>query len=202
MAASSPRRARKRRARARLSRVSAAGAVIAAGALAGCGSGGTASVSSASKPGLEVTSPALGARQTLPALYTCSGRDIVRPLKFGKVPASTAELALFLLDLGHTESTGAGALEAKLKVAWVIHGLKPTLDGIAAGKLPTEAIAGHQRYSICPPKGSTGQYMFRLYALPRPVSIPRGLSDLEAFRRINSASAAVGYVLSYYTRSS
>ncbi len=200
MAASSPRRARKRRARARLSRVSAVGVTIAAGALAGCGSGTVASSTTATTRSLEVTSPALTARQALPALYTCSGRNILPPLKFGKIPASTAELALFLLDLGHTESTGGGALQAKLKVAWAVHGLKPTLTGVAAGKLPREAIAGHQRYSVCPPKGSTGQYMFRLYALPRPVSIPRGLNDLEAFRKINRSSSAVGYFLSTYTR--
>lgn len=200
MAASSPRRARKLRARARLSRVSAAGAVLAAGALAGCGAGTTASIS-ASTRGLELTSSAVASGQALPALYTCSGRDILPPLKFGKIPASTSELALFLLDLGHTESVGGGSLQAKVKVAWVIHGLKPTLTGVAAGKPPAEAVAGHQRYSICPPKGSTGEYMFRLYALPRPVSLPRGLSDLEAFRRINRASSASGYLLSTYARS-
>jgi phosphatidylethanolamine-binding protein (PEBP) family uncharacterized protein len=200
MAASSPRRVRRTRARARLSRISAAFLLVASGALAGCGGSVANSSSVGQKPQLTVSSPVVSAKGLLPAQYTCAGRNIVPPIKWSGVPANTAELALFLLDLGHSESVG-GAVQAKLKVAWMIHGLKPTLTGLATGKLPAEAIAGHQRYSICPPKGGTGQYMFRLYALPRPVSIGRGLSDLEAFRRINRAGSAVGYFLSGYTRS-
>jgi phosphatidylethanolamine-binding protein (PEBP) family uncharacterized protein len=204
MAASSPRRARKTRARARRSRIlapraSLASLLLAAGALAGCGGSVATSSSVGQKPQLTVSSPVLTAKGLLPAQYTCAGRNIVPPIKWGNVPANTAELALFLLDLGHTESSG-GAVQAKLKVAWMIRGLKPTLTGMAEGKLPAEAIEGRGRYSICPPKGATGQYMFRLYALPRPVSIGRGLSDLEAFRQINRAGSAVGYFLSGYTR--
>jgi phosphatidylethanolamine-binding protein (PEBP) family uncharacterized protein len=202
MAASGPHRARKCRARARLSRASVAGVALAAGALAGCGgSGGTASTSSASTRGLEVTSPALTSRQTLPAQYTCSGRNIFPPLAWGHVPANTAELALFLLDLGHTqEASGGRGLEAKLIVGWSVRGLAPTLRELAAGRLPAGATTGPGRYSICPPKGGTGQYMFRLYALPKRLSVTSKLSDLELFRKINRSSLSAGYVLANYTR--
>jgi phosphatidylethanolamine-binding protein (PEBP) family uncharacterized protein len=200
MAASSPRRARKRRAQARLSRVSAAGAAIAASALAGCG-GVTASTSSAGRTlPLEVSSPALTASGVLPALYTCAGRDISPPIRWGNIPANTAELALFLLDLGHTEPAAGGATQAKLKVAWTVRGLRPTLHSITAGRLPTGAIVGHGRYSICPPKGGTGQYMFRLYALPSRLPAEKSLSDLELFRQINRNSSAAGDLLTAFTR--
>ncbi len=200
MAAKSPRRARPGRARARLSRLSAAGVAIAAGALGGCGSTGPSAFSSKAQP-LGISSSAVNESGGLAARYTCAGKDISPPLKWSNVPSDTSELALFLLNLGHSQSAGGGAVKAKLTVAWAVRGLKPTLHGLAAGRLPAGAIAGHGRYSVCPPRGGTGQYMFRLYALSKPVAVKPGLSDLEVFRRINRGSSAVGYFLSTYTRS-
>jgi phosphatidylethanolamine-binding protein (PEBP) family uncharacterized protein len=204
MAASSPRRARKQRARARRSRIAALGLLVAGAALAGCGSGGGAAASSAAANSkqLVISSSALTSGGALPALYTCSGRDISPPLQWTRVPVGTAELALFLLDLGHTESAGGGggALEAKVTVAWSLRGLSPRLTGLAAGRLPAGAVVGHGRYSICPPKGGTGEYMFRLYALPSRLSAPPSLSDLELFRRANRANSAAGDLISSYTR--
>jgi phosphatidylethanolamine-binding protein (PEBP) family uncharacterized protein len=200
MAASSPRRARSGCARARLSRISLAGLLAAGGALAGCG-GVSPTASSSSVQPLEITSSAVGARGTLAARYTCAGRDISPPLKWGNIPSNTKELALFLLDLSHTEPAGGGAAKAKITVGWTVRGLKPTLQGMPAGRLPAGAVAGHSHYSICPPKGITGQYMFRLYALSSPLAATHGLSDLELFKKVNRANPAVGYFISSYTRS-
>jgi phosphatidylethanolamine-binding protein (PEBP) family uncharacterized protein len=200
MAARSPRRARQQHARAWLARGSTAGLLIVAGAVAGCG-GVAASTSSPTKRGLEVTSPALTPKQTLPALYTCAGRNVSPPIKWGAIPPNTAELALFLLNLGHTQSAGAGgALEAKLTVGWSVHGIQPTLHELAAGKLPARATTGRARYSVCPPKKGTGEYMFRLYALPKRLSAGHNLTDLELFRKVNRTRSAVGYFISSYTR--
>jgi phosphatidylethanolamine-binding protein (PEBP) family uncharacterized protein len=178
----------------------AAGVAAAAGALAGCG-GADSPASSASGPRpLALTSPALSANGPIPALYTCAGRNISPPLTWGPVPAGTRELALFLLDLGHTESIG-GRTGARLRVAWAIHGIPPRLHTIATGRLPAGAVAGRQRYSICPPKGGTGEYMFRLYALPARLSAQGGRpTDIEVFDQINRASTAEGELLASYTR--
>jgi phosphatidylethanolamine-binding protein (PEBP) family uncharacterized protein len=189
---------RARRAPRGLASLSAASLLI-AGLLAGCG-GTTPTASSSGVQPLEVSSPAVGRSGFLPATYTCSGKDIPPPLRWGNIPSSTTELALFLLDLSHTEAGPGGATQAKLRVAWVVRGLPPTLRGVTAGRLPTGAVTGHARYTICPPKGSTGEYMFRLYALPSRLQIPRTLSDLEAFKRINSSSTTAGDLISTYTR--
>jgi phosphatidylethanolamine-binding protein (PEBP) family uncharacterized protein len=199
MAPGSPGRARGLRARPWAGAVVATGLLAMAGALGGCG-GTTASSSSAGGPQLALSSPAVTSRGAIPALYTCAGKNVSPPLIWGKIPAGTSELALFLLDLGHTESAGGGETQAKLKVGWVVRGLEPTLHGMSAGKLPAGAVAGRQRYSVCPPKGGTGEYMFRLYALPRRLSIARSLSDLEVFKQINRASTTAGDFLSSYTR--
>jgi phosphatidylethanolamine-binding protein (PEBP) family uncharacterized protein len=164
----------------------------------GCGSGATATSSATGPPRLLISSPAIG--QTIPALYTCAGKDISPPLHWGNIPRGTAELALFLLNLGHAEPAAGGATQAKLTVAWTVRGLSPTLTKIAAGKLPAGAIVGSHRYRICPPKGGTGQYLFRLYALPSRLSLPSTTSELEVFRKINKASSTAGFFTSTYTR--
>lgn len=169
----------------------------ASAAVAGCG-GATASSSSAGPPQLAISSPDVG--KTIPAQYTCSGKDISPPMQWGNVPAGAAELALFLLDLGHTEAGAGGTTQVKLKVAWAVRGLSPALRGMAAGRLPPGARAGHARYTICPPKGGTGEYMFRLYALPGRLPVSRRLSDIELFRKVNKATSVAGYFTSAYTR--
>jgi phosphatidylethanolamine-binding protein (PEBP) family uncharacterized protein len=200
MAASSLRRARQARARARLSRIAAIPLLAAGGALAGCGTA-SPTASSARVPALEVSSPTIAAGKPIPVRYTCSGKDVSPPISWRDVPSNTAELALFLLALGHAKPVAGKGVEATVTVAWAVHGLKPTLHGIAAGRLPAGAITGRRRYSICPPKGVRGEYLFRLYALPAPLQLARGISDLEAFRRVNRASSAVGYLLAEYKRS-
>jgi phosphatidylethanolamine-binding protein (PEBP) family uncharacterized protein len=201
MAARSPRRARKGRARAWLARATAAALLVACGAIAGCGGASASSSSSPNPKQLVITSPVLTSSGTIPAQYTCSGRNIPPPMQWGNIPSGTAELALFLLDLGHTEVAAGGATQAKLTVGWSVRGLSPSLHGIAAGKLPAGAIVGRKRYTICPPKGGTGEYLFRLYALPSRVSASSHLSDLELFRQINKASSAAGFFTSTFTRS-
>jgi phosphatidylethanolamine-binding protein (PEBP) family uncharacterized protein len=171
-----------------------------AAAVCGCGGGANATSASSTGPRLLLSSPAIGSSQTMPAQFTCTGKDVSPPLQWGDIPPGTAELVLFLLDLGHTERAASGGTQAKLSVAWTVRGLSPTLTGMAAGKLPPRAIVGPHRYSICPPKGGTGEYMFRLYALSSRVSASPRVSELEVFRKINRASSVAGAFVSAYTR--
>jgi phosphatidylethanolamine-binding protein (PEBP) family uncharacterized protein len=194
MAARSPRRARPVRARARLPQIAALGLLAAGGALAGCGSVAPTGTSSGVQP-LEIGSPAIAGGKSIPALYTCSGKNVSPPLVWGNVPSGTSELALFLLDLSHTQRAGGESLKAAVTVAWAVHGIKPTLGGMGAGKLPAGAVGGRARYSICPPKGGSGEYMFRLYALSSPLVVKPGTSDLALFKQVNKASSTAGYLI-------
>ncbi len=103
---------------------------------------------------------------SIPAFYTCDGRDISPPLSWDKVPEETKSLALICED----PDAPAG-----LWIHWVIFNIPPSQNGL------TEDIPGQPSLSNgivqgrntsrrtgysgpCPPNG-THRYYFRLYAL-------------------------------------
>jgi phosphatidylethanolamine-binding protein (PEBP) family uncharacterized protein len=102
----------------------------------------------------------------LEATYTCDGKDVSPPLKWGAVPAGVEQLTLFALGVKALKS---GRLLPR--VEWALGGLKPSLHSLSAGEIPPGAFLmansnGQKRYSVCPSKGKTGHYGFALYALP------------------------------------
>jgi len=103
--------------------------------------------------------------------YTCDGADISPPITWTMIPPHTAELDLFVFTQGGTAATRLAN--------WAVAGLKPSLRGLSAGKLPPGAIVGRNgygqtRYSVCPPKGTRARYLIHLFALPRSVPVKPG----------------------------
>jgi phosphatidylethanolamine-binding protein (PEBP) family uncharacterized protein len=180
-------------------------------ALSGC--------SSSSEPKavtIPFKSPALvGA--SLPARYTCDGKDISPPMEWGAVPPATKELAVFILGLTPDRATGGYSTS----VEWSVAGVNPALHRLAAGKLPLGAHLGRdlsvsrkgkaktsraskpKHYSICPAKGTAQRYQFALYAIPPTIAIaPKfvGIQLLEAIADPESryrAHAGGAFVASY-----
>jgi len=147
-------------------------AVLAAAALSGCGgtgaSTGTTVLSSVEPSTVSLRSSAVHG-STLPALYTCDGRDISPPLSWGALPSGVKEVALFVLGVRRGK---AGRPVASIE--WALAGVKPQLQGLRAGDVPPGAFAlaasdGSRRYSVCPASGQTERYTFALYAMPRGV---------------------------------
>jgi phosphatidylethanolamine-binding protein (PEBP) family uncharacterized protein len=161
-------------------------------------------------------SPAL-VGTSLPALYTCDGKDISPPMEWGAVPPATKELALFILGLTPDRSNGGYTTS----VEWSVSGLNPALHRIAAGKLPPGAHVGvtvtvkrkgkrkvsgfskPKRYSICPARGIAKRYQFALYAIPTTIAIAPtfvGVQILEAIANPESryrSYAGGAFVASY-----
>jgi len=140
-------------------------------ALSACGSAGSGGVA------IRFKSPALDG-ESLPALYTCDGRDVSPPVEWGAVPSTSRELALFMLALTPNPSTH-GYLTT---IEWALAGVNPALHRLAAGELPPGAHLGlyearkgrflPQRYSVCPPRGRTVRYQFALYSVPAGIVVP------------------------------
>jgi hypothetical protein len=174
--------------------------LLAALALAGCGGSGSAS-------GISVPfkSAAL-VGGSLPARYTCDGKDISPPLEWGAVPSGVSQLAVFILGLTPNPSTGRYAIS----VEWALAGIDPALHRLAAGELPRGAHVGlagdgERRYSICPARGKSKRYQFALYSVPAAITVPprfTGLALLHAIADPASATATVvgGAFIATYKR--
>ncbi len=160
-------------------------------ALTGCGAGNVATTKKQAV--IPFQSPAV-AGSTLPAKYTCDGKDISPPLEWGQVPAGTKEVALFVLGLTPTPSGGSA-----IAIDWAVGGVDANLHRLAAGHLPKGTNVGvnsdgSHRYRVCPAKGSRKTYEFTVYAVPtgaKKLEGPfKGLQLLGELASNNSPSIA------------
>jgi phosphatidylethanolamine-binding protein (PEBP) family uncharacterized protein len=149
---------------------------------------------------MSLQSPAIvaagGEPGRLAATYTCDGKDSWPELHWSGVPAGTAELALYLMNIQ--------PVQGKLFVDWAIAGLDPGLTGIDAGALPKGAITatnsfGKRGYSVCPQNGGE-TYMFILYALPERLDPPVGFDAREFRPQILDVSRNAGLLPAVYER--
>ena len=148
---------------------------------------------------MALTSPSLpaGSGEAAPLLsdYTCDGKDSWPALGWSGVPAGTAELILYAMNIA--------PVEGKLFVDWAVAGIDPALTGIEAGRLPKGAVVGtnsfgKQGYEICP-EGSE-VFIFALYALPRALSPRPGFDARELRRQVLDVSGHAGLLSVAYTR--
>jgi phosphatidylethanolamine-binding protein (PEBP) family uncharacterized protein len=131
---------------------------------------------------VSLSSPAFRTNDPIPVRYTCDGADLSPPLSWKGVPPGTTELALFVADPEETARGGGPS------TFWAVTGLRTTLHGLAAGRLPAGAIVGRnslgqRRYSICPAKGRTHNYLIALYTLPHPIPVKPGFAA-DPFQKI------------------
>jgi phosphatidylethanolamine-binding protein (PEBP) family uncharacterized protein len=159
-----------------------------------------AEISQATVADMTLESPAIvaqgGAPGPLPATYTCDGTDSWPTLHWQGVPAGTAELALFAMNVQ--------PVNEQLFVDWALAGLDPGLVEIKAGDLPKGAIVGTNGfgktgYEICP-SGQGEIYMFALYALPQRLSPKRGFDARELRKEVLGVSGNVGLLPATYAR--
>jgi phosphatidylethanolamine-binding protein (PEBP) family uncharacterized protein len=157
-------------------------------------------VSEATVADMSLQSPAIvaaaGHLGRLDATYTCDGDNSWPKLTWGGVPAGTAELALFVMNVQ--------PVQEQIFVDWALAGIDPDLGEIQAAKLPKGAVvgtngAGKVGYSLCPP-GAGETYMLALYALPRSLSPKRGFDALELRKQILDVSGNVGLLPAVYER--
>jgi phosphatidylethanolamine-binding protein (PEBP) family uncharacterized protein len=147
-----------------------------------------------------LTSPALSAGNnppTLPAPYTCDGKDSWPALQWQGVPADTEELILFAMNLA--------PVDGELFFDWALAGLDPSLSGIEAGELPRGAIGGTNGfgdtgYSICPSKGKSETYVFALHAVPTALEPPRGFDPGQLRQRVLEQAGNAGVLVFGYGR--
>lgn len=135
---------------------------------------------------MKLESSVFEANGTIPAVYTCDGKNIHPPLTLSGIPAVTQSLALIM----HDPDAVSGDF-----VHWVVWGIPPadkvTID---EGNLPPGAREGRTDFGAvgyggpCPSSG-THRYHFRAYALDRTLQFD------DALTRAELEAAMEGHVL-------
>ncbi len=157
-----------------------------------------AELANATVADMKLESPAILASEgnpgSLSPAYSCDGKDSWPQFHWSGVPAGTAELALYAMNV---QPVGG-----QLFVDWAVSGLDPSLAGIDEGKLPKGAVVGtngfgKRGYSICP-EGRGEIYMFALYALPKRLALAPGFDAREARGQILEVSGNVGLLPALY----
>ena len=144
-----------------------------------------------------MSSPAFADNTPIPAGYSCNGRDVPPPLRWGNVPVGTESLALVLDD---PDAVGG------LYTHWVVTGIPPSTSEIVDGALPAGAqvsanCGGRAAYlGPCPPAGSGVHHScFQLSALNKSLALapttpadkpPKRLPAPRSPRLARSASSA------------
>jgi len=147
---------------------------------------------------IALSSPATTSGSSLPATYTCDGRDIWPTLEWEGVPPGTAEFALFVMNMQ--------PVDGQIFVDWAVAGLDRFLGSIETGKLPEGAVTGENSfgkvgYSICPSQSKAETYMFVLYALPKALHPEEGFDALDLREKVIDQSGNAGLMVTSYSRS-
>jgi Raf kinase inhibitor-like YbhB/YbcL family protein len=143
-----------------------------------------------------ITSSALTEGGPIPTDYTCDGANKSVPLAWSGVPAGTAELALVMDD---PDSRGY--------VHWVVVGIPPGATSLGGGgPLPAGARDGRRTGGVgytgpCPPSG-THHYVFTLYALSAPLTVPATPTADEVRQAAANSTLATSTLTGTYRRGS
>jgi Raf kinase inhibitor-like YbhB/YbcL family protein len=145
---------------------------------------------------IKLSSAAFVAGGSIPALYTCGGRDISPPLRWSAAPSGARELGLELIDL---DAPGGPF------VHWALARIPSRVTSLAAGEsVPPGAVARRNSFGKigyggpCPPPGARPhRYVFTLLALRSPSGLSQGFGTdaLPASRAL-----ALGEVEATYGR--
>jgi Raf kinase inhibitor-like YbhB/YbcL family protein len=119
---------------------------------------------------LRLVSSAFKDNGAIPDPYTCRGENISPPLNIIGLPQGTKSLSLIV----HNPDAVSGDF-----VHWTMWDIPPATEGINTNSVPVGTIQGvngsgaNTYMGPCPPAGSgTHLYIFELYALNAPLSLP------------------------------
>lgn len=114
-------------------------------------------------------------RSSLPATYTCDGKNISPQLSWSEIPPNTQSFVFILSD---PDAPGGTFYH------WVLYNIPASVNTLAEGmnRLPMNAKLGENSWNTaqyrgpCPPKGAIHTYLFTLYALDTMLMLPNGVN--------------------------
>ena len=147
---------------------------------------------------LNLKSDAFVNGQSIPAKYSCIGKNVSPALTWSDPPAGTQSFALIVDDPDAPMGTW---------VHWVLFNI-PVDQRALAEDLPVTGNAiyfgknssGNTRYDgPCPPSG-THRYYFKLYALDTPVDLLPGATKEELLKAMQGHTLAQGELMGTFSK--
>jgi len=145
---------------------------------------------------MEIKSDAFASGQSIPAKYTCTGKNISPALTWSNSPSGTQSFALIVDDPDAPAGTW---------VHWVLYNIPSDTNSLqesadtgamSAGK----NSSGHMRYDgPCPPSG-THRYFFKLYALDTVISLLPGATREQVLREMDGHILAQGELMGTFSK--
>lgn len=145
---------------------------------------------------ITLESPSFEQGAALPARYTCDDKNSWPALNWSGLPPA-GELALLVLSVDPGEQ--------KLLFNWAVGGLDPSLTSIEEGKLPSGAVVGENSfgkddYEVCPKPGTSQNYIFMLFAIPKALDPKPGFDARRLREEVLAEHGSVGLLSTPYKR--
>jgi Raf kinase inhibitor-like YbhB/YbcL family protein len=149
---------------------------------------------------LELRSPVFQEGQEIPARYTADGQNLSPPLEWSNPPDGTQEFVLFCEDAERLIGAAPSIINATSDhdatfVHWIVTGLSSHISALPEGLPPTASLSalaarqgtnsfGRIGYSGPDHRDGSGRhrYLFRLFALDRPLYLPPGATREDCLR--------------------
>ena len=143
---------------------------------------------------LALTSPAFHSGGAIPKRFTCDGAGVSPPLRWTAPPRQARSLALLVEDVS----------TPPVFKHWLAWGISPRSHGLLAGARPPRQGRndfGRVGYGgPCPPSGENHRYVFRLYALRKPLGLRSGASPQQFRRALRGDVLRVAQLAGTYRR--
>jgi len=148
---------------------------------------------------IPVKSASFDASASIPAQYTCEGRDVSPPLSWAAGPAGTAGYALVMDDPDAPAGTWTHW------VAWNIPRTELAEDVARERRLPDGTCQGKNSWGKvgyggpCPPSGQH-RYFFRVFALDRTLELPASADEEDLRAAMRGHVLAEGELVGVYAK--
>ena len=152
---------------------------------------------------LSITSDAFASGQSIPAKYSCIGRNISPPLAWNEPPTGTQSFTLIMDDPDAPVGTW---------VHWVLYNISSAKRGLQEDLLITgknidpNAIyvgknsSGNIGYDgPCPPSGAH-RYIFKLYALDTTINLLPGATKEQVLKEMDGHILAQGELVGTFSK--
>jgi Raf kinase inhibitor-like YbhB/YbcL family protein len=151
---------------------------------------------------MQVTSAAFKNNESIPAQYTCEGKNISPPLAWTGAPAGTRSFVLIVDDPDAPHGVWTH---------WVVFDLPADTTELAEDTPKSQSITGNAKQGTndfkqvgyggpCPPAGKPHRYFFKLYALDTLLDLKPGASKNQVEAALAQHVLAQGQLVGTYQR--